>query len=139
MTFYEEARLIVPDGTTTIPQNYPVHRVSLQEVRARNKVRIKTTVSKEDLQYVETFPTTKAEQKIYKYTCPICLRYFNTILVASCCQNYLCRLCIGDLAKRAKKDPSFVITCCHCFADDYRLTDVDHKNEVKFYTDTPFK
>ena len=85
LTFYEEARLIVPDGHTSIPQNYPSARVSLQEVRARNKVRIKTTVSKEDLQYVENFPDTKAEQKIYKYTCPICLRYFNTILVASCC------------------------------------------------------
>ena len=96
-------------------------------------------VSKEDLLVVDQFPDTKEGQKCYKYSCPICLRYFNTILVSSCCGNYLCRLCIGDLAKRAKKDPSFVITCCHCFEEDYRLVDVDKEKPIKYYTDTPFK
>jgi hypothetical protein len=43
------------------------------------------------------------------------------------------------LAKRAKKDPAFVITCCHCYEDDYRLADVDKDKPVKYYTDTPFK
>jgi len=43
LTFYEEARLIVPVGATDIPVSYPhQNKVSLAEVRARNKVRIKT-------------------------------------------------------------------------------------------------
>jgi hypothetical protein len=43
LTFYEEARLIVPEGSTEVPINYPGNsKASLAEVRARNKVRIKT-------------------------------------------------------------------------------------------------
>ena len=85
------------------------------------------------------YPKEKDLRATFKYCCPICLRYFNTILVSNCCQNYVCRMCIGDMAKRAKRNKGFVIRCSHCFESDFRLADVNPSDEVKYYTDTPFK
>lgn len=76
---------------------------------------------------------------IYKYCCPVCLMYFNTVLVSSCCKNYICRICIGEMAKKAKKDYKFIIRCTHCMTDEYKLQDVDPSDRVKTYTDTPAK
>ena len=106
-------------------------------MRARNKVRIKTNISKREVKYVETYDPDQSAD--FKYCCPVCLRYFNTILVSSCCKNYICRLCIGEMAKRAKKDHKFVIRCTHCMTEDYRLYDVQPTDQVKHYTDTPAK
>lgn len=102
-------------------------------------MRIKTNISKSDVKYIDDFPSNEADRKVYKYCCPICLRYFNTVLVSSCCKNYICRLCIGDMAKRAKKDTAFVIRCSYCQVDDYRLEDVKEEDTIKHYTDSPFK
>ena len=76
---------------------------------------------------------------MFKYYCPICLRYFNTVLVSTCCDNYICRFCIGDMAKKAKNDPKFRILCSHCCANEYKLLDVDLQAPLRVYTDTPFK
>lgn len=65
----------------------------------------------------------------FKYYCPICLRYFNHMLISSCCENYICRLCIGWQAKKAKKDENYRILCSHCYEDEFRLNDVDENNE----------
>ena len=88
---------------------------------------------------IDNFPTDKVQQKIYKYYCPICMRYFNNILVSSCCENYVCRHCIGDMARRAKTDMKYVISCSHCLSNEFKLHDVDKTAKVKIYTDTPFK
>ncbi len=78
-------------------------------------------------------------RKVFKYYCPICLRYFNTILVSNCCDNYICRFCIGDMAKKAKNESNFTISCSHCNTLEYKLLDVDPKAPLRVYTDTPFK
>lgn len=96
-------------------------------------------MSKKEVKFVVEYPQDKEQQRIFKYCCPICLRYFNTMLVSNCCENYVCRLCIGEMAKRAKKVKTFVIKCSHCLESDFRLTDVNPEDTVKFYTDTPFK
>ena len=76
----------------------------------------------------------------YKFYCPICLRYFNHMLVSSCCNNYICRLCIGWQANKAKADPEYSIYCSHCYEEEFRLRDVDSDAEsIKYYTDTPNK
>ena len=108
-------------------------------MRQRNKVRIKTKYQKRDVLFREYYPSNEAERAIFKYACPVCLLYFNHILVSSCCQNYICRFCIGDLAKKAKRDSEFVIRCTHCMTDDYKLNDVDPSSPLKLYTDTPKK
>lgn len=61
------------------------------------------------------------------------------MLISSCCQNYICRLCIGELAKKAKRDKNFVIKCSHCFEHDFKLDDVNLSETVKHYTDTPLR
>ena len=82
--------------------------VEYAEIRERNKVRIKTNVNKKDVQVRDDYPhDNPKEKKIFKFYCPICLRYFNTVLISSCCDNYICRFCIGDMAKKAKHDPKF--------------------------------
>jgi len=43
------------------------------------------------------------------------------------------------MAKKAKKDTSFIIRCPHCFENDFKLNDVNQNDKIKFYTDTPFK
>ena len=114
--------------------------VRYTEIRERNKVRIRTKVSKQSIMTRDYFPANDpVERKIFKYYCPICLRYFNTLLLSSCCDNYICRFCIGDMAKKAKTNPNFLIMCSHCTETNYRLTDVDPKAPLKIYTDTPQK
>lgn len=51
----------------------------------------------------------------------------------------MCRLCIGEMAKKAKKDLNFIIRCPHCLENEFKLNDVNHEDKLKFYTDTPFK
>lgn len=111
--------------------------IDLQEVRARNKMRVKTFISKDKLKYVDNFSEDNPD--VYKYCCPVCLRYFNHILVSSCCSNYICRLCIGEMAKKAKVTPNYVIRCCHCMTDEFKLSDVNLADPPKDYTDTPAK
>ena len=43
------------------------------------------------------------------------------------------------MARRAKKDKSFVIKCSHCLENDFKLDDVNADDKIKFYTDTPLK
>lgn len=43
------------------------------------------------------------------------------------------------MVRKTKKDVSFVIRCSHCLRDDFKLNDVNGEDEVKFYSDTPFK
>lgn len=69
-------------------------------MKERNLVRINTKFQKNDIEFIETYPcemTDEAQQlrDKHKYYCPICLRYFNHMLVSTCCDNYICRLCIG--------------------------------------------
>ena len=113
--------------------------IRFEELRNRNKVRIRTHVKKAEVEFVDDYPQEFDQQKIFKFCCPICLRYFNTILVSSCCGNYMCRFCIGVMAKKAKSDVKFVIKCPHCFEDDFKLEDVKPEVEIKIYTDTPYK
>ena len=100
-------------------------------------MRVKTTIPKEQIACIPQFNGDAFD--VFKYYCPVCLRYFNHMLVSSCCNNYICRLCIGQMARRAKTTPQYIIRCCHCMTDDFRLVDVDLSQPAKDYTDTPAK
>ena len=43
------------------------------------------------------------------------------------------------MAKKAKNDANFCITCSHCTALDFKLTDVKPGAPVRVYTDTPYR
>lgn len=63
------------------------------------------------------------------------------MLVSNCCNNYICRLCIGQQAHKAFTDSKYTISCNHCYSQNFQLRDaVDFPdNDIKFYTDTPLK
>lgn len=88
--------------------------MAIQKLKARNKLRINTKFTKKDIKFKDEYPIGRGEEgdeerKVYKYNCPICLRYFNHILVSTCCNNYICRYCIGCQAKKALSDDKYVI------------------------------
>lgn len=63
-------------------------------------MRIRTKYKKKHVSYRVEYPSgwndsAVEERKVFKYYCPICLRYFNHILISSCCNNYICRHCIS--------------------------------------------
>lgn len=100
-------------------------------------MRVKTSITKDKLKYVNTYDAQTKDT--FKFCCPVCLRYFNHILVSNCCHNYICRLCIGEMAKKAKTTCNYVIRCVHCMTDEFKLEDVDLNSTVREYTDTPAK
>lgn len=75
----------------------------------------------------------------FKYCCPVCLQYLNKILVSSCCKNYICRFCIGQMSMRARSDHSYTIRCAYCTAHEFRLRDVEPTDPIKVYTDCQHK
>jgi hypothetical protein len=67
-----------------------IYSSNIQKLKDRNKVRISTIYQKNDIAYVDEYPAGESEEDrvkrdIYKYYCPICLRYFNHILMSNCC------------------------------------------------------
>lgn len=67
-----------------------IYSSNIQKLKDRNKVRISTIYQKNDIDYVDEYPSghndeERRKRDIYKYYCPICLRYFNHILVSNCC------------------------------------------------------
>ena len=99
-------------------------------MKERNQVRINTNFQKHDIEFIDNYPIEETEEgqllrDKFKFYCPICLRYFNHMLISNCCENYICRLCIGWQAKKAKKDENYTIHCSHCYKKEFRLNDVD--------------
>lgn len=106
-----------------------------QQLRIRNLMRIDTSIAAAQIKYVEFLKDDEVED--YKYCCPVCLRYFNHILKSSCCQHYICRNCVNDMARRSKLSPKYVIRCIYCFTNDFVLSDEEPNNTPREYTDTP--
>ena len=64
------------------------------------------------------------------YYCPICLEYFNSILVTSCCSNYICRICAESYVSTIIKY-MMNIKCLLCNAEEnIILSDVDPSRQV---------
>jgi len=77
------------------------------------------------------------EMKDLRYNCPICFRYFNHILISTCCKNYMCHFCANDLNDRVKKDDKVIVARCpFCDSEDFELHDVDPTEKPKKYTDS---
>ena len=77
-------------------------------------VRINTVYQKAQIECLEVYPVEDTDEaqmlrEKFKYYCPICLRYFNHMLISSCCDNYICRLCVGWQAKKSKKEEEYRI------------------------------
>ena len=68
-----------------------------------------------------------------KYNCPICLDFFNNILVTSCCNNYICRLCAEKYLSTMIKY-MINVKCVLCTTKkNIILSDVDPEKPVYHY------
>lgn len=133
------ARANPAQPTTTIQQTatpmLSTFEDTCKDARVKNKVRVSTQIPKEAIFCQDEFDPCD----YYRYCCPVCLRYFNHILVSSCCQNYLCRQCASLMVKRAKQVFDYKCRCVHCMSDNFTLNDVDHSKLPREYTDSPGK
>ena len=97
------------------------------------KVIIDSKFKLEDIQFNEFTPSS-TQKALFTYNCPICLRFFSTILILKCCKNYICHFCIDELSKTTK----FEVACPLCKASPITATDVDLASTIKRYSDSPF-
>ena len=95
-----------------------------------------TQFGKEDLKHLDFFESDDCDKLFdeYRYCCPVCFRYFNHMLKATCCQNYVCRLCIGQMLLKAKQLKN-EMRCAHCMSEKFAMVDVHPDEKVREYTD----
>jgi hypothetical protein len=137
MSFFRKCcRCFSKEKEVVSPQQGIPNEIHIQEPEQQQPeplVEIETKFHLPDLKISEFTPS--STQKLnFSYNCPICLRYFNTILVLKCCKQYICHFCIEDLSKSVK----FEVACPHCKKIPVQASDVDFNSTVKKYSDSPF-
>ncbi len=85
--------------------------VPVEPVKVSNIELVTTIASAKDIEFREFYPEEREEKYKFRFYCPICLRYFSSMLMSQCCFNYLCRLCVDDMLKREKKEKSYIGSC----------------------------
>ena len=126
-----EVRLSTPPALASVDSaRSPVHLIILQSPPSR--ISVKSRFSLQDVQSADFTPHSTSRQ-VYKYNCPICLKYLTTVLVSSCCRNYICHFCVEDLKAREGD-----IRCPMCNLENVTLEDVDPTAAIKRYSDSPF-
>ena len=113
------------------PEQPPVKETNIELV---------TQVDREAIEFRDDYPTDVLEKRKFIYNCPICLRYFNHMLVSKCCQNYLCIFCIEDMKLQEEKIEAYKATCpfsCGLTPDlKFTLEDVKEGDKIKRYSDS---
>jgi hypothetical protein len=102
-------------------------------LKAIEAVKINSTVRPSEIGVYDYTPTSTLEWK-YRYSCPVCLRYFSHMLISNCCRNYLCYFCAIDLSANSA---NFDARCPHCNNAPVLLYDVEAEAKVKLYSDSP--
>ena len=74
----------------------------------------------------------------YKYYCPICLRYFNCMLLSQCCFNYLCHYCADEIVERERNIEAYVASCPYKCEGKFVLKDVNPNAQIKRYSDSQY-
>jgi superfamily II helicase len=95
-------------------------------------VLISTYYEETDITKMELTPRGTIKKKVC-FNCPICMDYFNLVLVTACCGNYICHRCAKSMLDSSL---AFEIRCPHCNADPLILGDVDLSKSVKMYSDS---
>lgn len=114
------------------PPRPPV-AVSNPVAKKSNAVKINSALEIGDIAVYDYTPTSTFQGK-FRYSCPVCLRYFSHMLITACCANYLCYFCADDLTE---KTLHFEVRCPHCNATPIVLSDVEPGATVKVYSDSP--
>ena len=109
---------------------------SPEKVKFEQRVKVKTYI-KSDLLVKDFPPEEKELRRIYKYSCPLCFRYFNKMLDCDACKNYVCFECVEGLIEKINGNPNRD-RCPHCNHEKATFSEVDPEAAVKRYTDTPY-
>jgi hypothetical protein len=104
------------------------------------------------------YTPTGEEADLYKYYCPLCMLYYQSILKSQCCNNYLCIFCTKDylltkhiIDKKAYEnkenhrseellneitDNALMneINCPHCIRKGFSIIKVSRNEEVRDYS-----
>jgi hypothetical protein len=92
---------------------------------------IETKIERNTIQFSEAYDDKTT------FNCPICLKYYNQILILQCCNNYICIYCAEDY-KTTQIKYDFNIKCPICGFDKViKLLDVDENHPNKVYSDSP--
>ena len=83
-------------------------------------------------------PQERDKRYQFKYYCPICLRYFNQMLISECCSNYLCHYCSDEIAEREINIEAFTATCPYKCEGKFILKDVGKDDKIKRYSDSQY-
>lgn len=116
-----------PEPAQPNPAPEPVSSPKCQKITVNTKYRA------EDIQ-INEFTPANTQVNVFRYDCPICFRFFSTILTLQCCKNYICHNCIADLSNNNQ----FEVACPHCKASPIYANDVDLASSVKRYSDSPY-
>ena len=112
----------------------------------KDHIKVVTTPlpARQGVDSVEFTPMANSE---YKYYCPLCMLYFKgSILVTSCCKNYICYGCAlgfvagkAGIAGDAKAVPCVLpdLPCPHCAGDGVQLAYVAANATPRNYADSP--
>lgn len=114
--------------------NIPSDNIARIEVPRPPRIIVTSNYTPEEIEPREITPASTM-RGIYKYSCPVCLRYFNRVLLTKCCNNYLCHHCAYDLQN---KELHFDVRCHYCSQQPVYLSDVDPNESVKKYSDSPY-
>eukprot|EP00826_Nyctotherus_ovalis_P029406 TRINITY_DN2322_c0_g4_i1.p1 TRINITY_DN2322_c0_g4~~TRINITY_DN2322_c0_g4_i1.p1 ORF type:complete len:289 (-),score=15.67 TRINITY_DN2322_c0_g4_i1:130-996(-) len=135
----EPSRLVIPPP----PHKNP----PLMQVNVENKVavaqneplknspsyKLLTNVDKSNIRFSEERPEI-SKRKQFPYYCPLCFRYFNSMLTCFRCKNYICRFCADDIGDKNSE----AVRCPFCDCSPFVLLDVNEKDPIKKYSDTSY-
>lgn len=95
--------------------------------------RLITNVDKSNVKFSEERPDIP-KRKLFPYYCPLCFRYFNSMLICFRCKNYICRFCADEIGERSVE----AVRCAFCDCAPFVLLDVNEKDPIKKYSDTSY-
>ena len=73
-------------------------------------------------------PNTEDGTADFKFFCPLCMVHFKEIQKTTCCTNYVCRFCAGELPHES---------CPFCAQDNMQLIDESCTADARKYLDSP--
>ena len=99
-------------------------------------ITIDSKIPTEDVKFMDFAPSNEQDKFTYRYNCPICLRYFNYMLVGKWWGNYLWHFWANDFIKMAQKNKDFSSKWPLCNNNEFHLEDVNLCDEIKRYGNT---
>ncbi|CAI2368790.1 unnamed protein product [Moneuplotes crassus] len=82
----------------------------------------------------------KFDENYYRFSCPICFKFFSNILRSKCCKNYFCRDCYHTLKDDIRsKSSGGGVRCIFCGRYPLILEQIDPNSPVKNYANAPLK